>query len=674
MTETTTQPTAMDEISAAFWEEFLRQNPTSATVYGDTRYDDLLPDPVEGRARGGDRGGPRGGRRGAGDPRGHADGRGPGHPRHARLLADLAERDEALGVVRDPRGRPDLRPPDAAAPGRDVPARRHARGARARGSTACGPTGRSWTRTSRSSTRPAPRAGRRPGSSPSGRSTSSSGSSTRRSRRRSSRRCRRSPRTRTASACARSSATSSTRPTGGTSRRSRASTSRRRASSPGLVSAPDGDAPLPLLHRALDDARARAARRPPGRPRRAGHDRRRAAGDRAAAPATATTSTAYRAALVADPANQPASVEELVARADEDIERAGAIAPRVFGTLPRAGCIVKPVEPFKEKDAPFAYYYPPTIDGTRPGTYYVNTYDLPSRTLSQARRDDVPRGDPGAPLPDRARDGEPGAQRVPAPRARGSSPAPTSRAGACTRSASPTSWACTATTRERLGMLDAQAWRASRLIVDSGMHGLGWSRQQSIDWLLKTGLSETDAIIETDRYIAWPGQALSYMVGMREIRRLRQELEARDGDRFDLKAVPRPAHRARLAAAGHARRGAAALGHARRPERLRRPRPTPASASLSHRRRGPERGCADCGVPRGAVSAPRQRLRRAPPRSAERRVCRQRVRVRGRSHGAGDRAPRAPSGEPDPRSRSRSPARPSPGGTARAAPRSRPRR
>ena len=88
---------------------------------------------------------------------------------------------------------------------------------------------------------------------------------------------------------------------------------------------------------------------------------------------------------------------------------------------------------------------------------------------------------------------------------------------------------------ERLGMLDAQAWRASRLIVDSGMHGLGWSRQRSIDWLLKTGLSNTDAVIETDRYIAWPGQALSYMTGMREIRRLRRELEVRDGGRFDLK-------------------------------------------------------------------------------------------------------------------------------------------
>ena len=88
---------------------------------------------------------------------------------------------------------------------------------------------------------------------------------------------------------------------------------------------------------------------------------------------------------------------------------------------------------------------------------------------------------------------------------------------------------------ERFGMLDAQAWRASRLVVDSGMHGLGWSRQQSIDWLLEAGLSETDAVIETDRYICWPGQALTYMTGMREIERLRRELEARDGAGFDLK-------------------------------------------------------------------------------------------------------------------------------------------
>ncbi len=85
-------------------------------------------------------------------------------------------------------------------------------------------------------------------------------------------------------------------------------------------------------------------------------------------------------------------------------------------------------------------------------------------------------------------------------------------------------------------MFDAVAWRAARLVVDTGLHALRWSRQQSIDFLLEAGLSETDAVIETDRYIAWPGQALTYMIGCREIIRLRAEIAARDGSAFDLKA------------------------------------------------------------------------------------------------------------------------------------------
>ena len=101
-------------------------------------------------------------------------------------------------------------------------------------------------------------------------------------------------------------------------------------------------------------------------------------------------------------------------------------------------------------------------------------------------------------------------------------------------------------------MLDAQAWRASRLIVDSGMHALGWSRQQSIDWLLDTGLSETDAVIETDRYIGWPGQALTYMTGMREIP---PPPRARGPRRRPLRPppLPRRADRPRLPAARDAR-------------------------------------------------------------------------------------------------------------------------
>ena len=90
--------------------------------------------------------------------------------------------------------------------------------------------------------------------------------------------------------------------------------------------------------------------------------------------------------------------------------------------------------------------------------------------------------------------------------------------------------------RERLGMLDAQAWRAARLVVDTGIHAFRWSREQSVDLLMEVGLSRLEAETETDRYIAWPGQALAYMTGMREIVALRHALEQRDGDRFDLMA------------------------------------------------------------------------------------------------------------------------------------------
>ena len=244
--------------------------------------------------------------------------------------------------------------------------------------------------------------------------------------------------------------------------------------------------------------------------------------------------TAYRLALATDLANQAPTPEALVARATEDIERAAAIAPTVFGRLPRAGCEVRPVEAFKEQNAPFAYYFPPALDGSRPGTYYVNTYDLPSRTYSKLGSTTYHEAVPGHHFQISLEMENPSLnvfRRLGARLAGG---------------AYVEGWGLYAerladelglyrSAAERFGMLDAQAWRASRLIVDSGLHGLGWSRQQSVDWLLATGLSDTDANIETDRYIAWPGQALTYMTGMREIRRLRRELEARDGGRFDLK-------------------------------------------------------------------------------------------------------------------------------------------
>ena len=243
----------------------------------------------------------------------------------------------------------------------------------------------------------------------------------------------------------------------------------------------------------------------------------------------------YRASLTSDPTNVPASREALVERATEDIERAMAIAPRYFGRLPKAGCEVKPVEEFKERDAPFAYYFPPTVDASRPGIYYVNAYDLPSRTYTKLATTTYHEAVPGHHFqialemenPDLNTFRRLGSRMVGGAYVEGwglYSEMLADEMGLFRSEA------------ERFGMLDAVAWRAARLVVDTGLHALRWDRQRSIDFLLQTGLSETDATIETDRYICWPGQALTYKMGQRQISKLRDELAARDGSRFDLRA------------------------------------------------------------------------------------------------------------------------------------------
>jgi uncharacterized protein (DUF885 family) len=244
---------------------------------------------------------------------------------------------------------------------------------------------------------------------------------------------------------------------------------------------------------------------------------------------------AYRRGLESDPANIPTAPEALVERASEQIARSMAAAPRFFGRLPTSPCEVRPVEAYKEKDAPFAYYYPPAADGSRPGLYYVNTYDLPTRTFSKLASVTSHEAVPGHHFQIALEVEHPslnvfrrlGSRLVGVAYAEG--------------------WGLYAErlademgiyrdSAERFGMLDHQAWRAARLVVDTGLHAMGWTRQQSVDVLREAGLSATDASIETDRYICWPGQALAYKVGQREIERLRAHLERRDRDRFDLRA------------------------------------------------------------------------------------------------------------------------------------------
>jgi uncharacterized protein (DUF885 family) len=89
---------------------------------------------------------------------------------------------------------------------------------------------------------------------------------------------------------------------------------------------------------------------------------------------------------------------------------------------------------------------------------------------------------------------------------------------------------------DRFGILSFDAWRAGRLVVDTGMHALGWTRQQAIDFLKRhSALADNNIANEVDRYIVWPGQALAYKCGQLEINRLRREAEGRLGARFDIK-------------------------------------------------------------------------------------------------------------------------------------------
>ncbi len=244
---------------------------------------------------------------------------------------------------------------------------------------------------------------------------------------------------------------------------------------------------------------------------------------------------AYRASLETEAGNTPDSKDELVARAREDIDRAMADAPRYFGVLPKSGLEVRPVEEYKEKDAPFAYYYPPSATGDRNGIYYANGYDLESRKYTKLASTTYHEATPGHHFQIALEMENPNLITFRRLGARMVGGAYVEGWGLYSERLAD-EMGLYRSEGERFGMLDAQAWRAARLVVDTGMHALRWQRQRSIDFLRNdAGLSETDAVIETDRYICWPGQALTYMLGQRQIQALRRQIAERDGSRFDLR-------------------------------------------------------------------------------------------------------------------------------------------
>ncbi|CAN5681458.1 hypothetical protein BH18ACT17_BH18ACT17_10360 [soil metagenome] len=224
----------------------------------------------------------------------------------------------------------------------------------------------------------------------------------------------------------------------------------------------------------------------------------------------------------------------LVEMANAQIERGMRAAPGYFGRLPVAGCEVRLVEPYHEADMAFAFYWAPSGDGDRPGIYYVNGYDLANRPLHIMASVTFHEAVPGHHF------------QLAIEQEMADRPALRRFAGTRAGSAFAEGWGLYserlademglyADDWERLGMLDAQIHRAARLVTDTGLHALGWTRQRAIDTLEEGGVPHSDAVIEVDRYIAEPAQALSYMIGMIEIERARAEAESSQGDDFSLR-------------------------------------------------------------------------------------------------------------------------------------------
>jgi uncharacterized protein (DUF885 family) len=244
---------------------------------------------------------------------------------------------------------------------------------------------------------------------------------------------------------------------------------------------------------------------------------------------------AARASLEKNPGAVPESAEDLLNHARSQIERALARSPEYFGRLPIAPVEVRAVEPFKEADSPSAFYFPPAVDGSRPGIYYVNTFDLPTRTFLSLASTSFHEAVPGhhfqialqTEMVELSAFRRMGARMAGMAYVEGWGLYSERLADEMGLYLNPI---------ERFGMLDGQSHRAARLVVDTGIHAFRWSRERSIAKLLDAGLSDTNAVIETDRYICMPAQALTYKVGQREIERLRRDAAARLGSAFDLRA------------------------------------------------------------------------------------------------------------------------------------------
>ncbi|MDG2516507.1 DUF885 domain-containing protein [Lysobacter soli] len=206
--------------------------------------------------------------------------------------------------------------------------------------------------------------------------------------------------------------------------------------------------------------------------------------------------------------------------------------PTQFSVIPKSPFEIRPVEPFREKSAAGGQYYPPSEDGTRPGIFYVNTYDLPSRKIWDAEDLYLHEAIPGHHFQIATQ-----IELKDMPAFRRWS----------IQSAFAEGWGLYAESLGKdlgvytdpysyFGYLQNELWRAIRLVTDTGLHSKGWTRDQVISYMKEnSAVSDTTAIAEAERYIAWPGQALAYKIGELKIKELRAKAEKELGAKFDVR-------------------------------------------------------------------------------------------------------------------------------------------
>ncbi|MFD4670034.1 DUF885 domain-containing protein [Lentzea sp. NPDC058450] len=227
-----------------------------------------------------------------------------------------------------------------------------------------------------------------------------------------------------------------------------------------------------------------------------------------------------------------AKEEDMLVSAEQAVARANAEAPKWFGRLPKARCEVRFTPEQDRANAPFAYYADAALDGSRPGIYFLNPFDATSRSRTVSEVTAFHEAVPGHHFQITI------AAETELTNVRKFAFVDSYLEGwGLYTERLADEMGLYSSDEARLGMLGLDGMRAGRLVVDTGLHALGWSRQQAVDYLRENTVMDNSEIEgEIDRYIETPGQALAYMVGRLEILRIRAEARAALGQSFDIRA------------------------------------------------------------------------------------------------------------------------------------------